>query len=87
MMRMNIKGLVIMIGGTLFNRHTEHSGGRRYHTTPNNERHNNTDNSLVIEALEKISNDFDLINRQPFVTEALSESKEFDGNDKSSTIL
>ena len=68
------------------NRYTEHPGGRRYSTTPNQDRYNNTDNSLVIEALEKISNNFKLINRQPFVTAALSTIKEFDGTDKSSTI-
>ena len=43
-------------------------------------------NSLVIEPLEKISNNFDLINRQPLVTAALSAIKKFDGSDRSSTI-
>ena len=70
-----------------FNRHTEHPGRRRYNTTPNQDRYNNTNNSLVIEALEKISNNFDLINRQPLVTAALNAVKEFDGTNKSSTIL
>ena len=65
----------------LFNRHTEHSGGRRHSTIPNQERHNNTYNSLVVEALEKLSNNFDLSNRQPLVTAALSAVKEFDGTD------
>ena len=36
-----------------FNRCTEHLGGRRYSTTPNQGRYNNSYN---IEALEKISN-------------------------------
>ena len=67
-----------------FNRCTQHPG-RRYSTTPNKDRYNNTANSLVIEALEKFSNYFGLINRQPLVTAALSTIKEFDGTYKSST--
>ena len=65
---------------------TEHPGGRKYSTTPNWDRYNNTDNSLVIEALEKISNHFDLINRQSLATAPLSVIKGFDGIDKGSTI-
>ena len=70
----------------MFNRCTKHLSGRRYSTTPNQDRYNNTDNSLVIEVSEKILNNFDLINRQPLATVALSASKEFDGTNKSSTI-
>ena len=69
-----------------FNRQTENSGGRRCSTTPSHERYNNTDNSLVSEALEKNSNDLNLINWQPLATAALSVIKEFDGTNKSSTI-
>ena len=36
-----------------FKRHTEHPGGRRYSTTTNQDRYNVTVKSLVIEALEK----------------------------------
>ena len=48
--------------------------------------HYNADNSLVMEALEKISNNFSLINRQTVMTGALNVIKEFDGTHKSSTI-
>ena len=48
--------------------------------------HNNTDNSLVVETLEKISHNFNPINRQPLVTAALSAIKQFDVTDRSSTI-
>ena len=41
---------------------------------------------MVINALEKNSHNFNLINRQLLVTAALSAIKEFDGTDKSSTI-
>ena len=70
----------------LFNRCTEQPGGRRCSTTPNHDRYNSTDNSLVIEALAKISNNFNPINRQPLVTAVLSAMKEFDDTNKSSTI-
>ena len=72
--------------GHLFNSCTDHPGGRRYSTTPNHERYNNTDNSLVIEALEKNSKHFNLINRQPLATAAPSVIREFDGTEKGSTI-
>ena len=38
----------------LFNRYTECPGGRRYSIATNQDRYNVTDNSLVIEAQEKI---------------------------------
>ena len=81
-MRMNIKGTAIMIGGT----NSAGAEGRRYSITPYQDRYNNTNNSLVTEALEKNSNNFDLINRQPLTTTALSAIEEFDGTNKSTAI-
>ena len=69
-----------------FNWCTKYPDGRRYSNTPNHDRYNNTDNSLVNEAFQKISNNSDLINRQPLVTASMSAIKEFDVTNKCSTI-
>ena len=84
-MRMNIKGIVIMIGGT-------HSTGALNILVEEGAVAHPTMKGMITQitlghrSIRKISNNFDLIHRQQLATAALSAIKEFDGTNKSSTI-